>query len=90
MIRVCKWVIGVSTFIIEANHKKAIVTVIKRKSGYAVMTNFYFLSKTIYFFGILILEAPKPYEARVKTLIYDNGKELNGGATGLMKRWVAQ
>jgi hypothetical protein len=54
------------------------------------MTNFYFLSKTIYFFGILILEAPKPYEARVKTLIYDNGKELNGGATGLMKRWVAQ
>ncbi len=39
-----------------------------------------FQTKTADFVGPAIIEALKPFEARVKTLTYDNGKEFTGHA----------
>ena len=64
--------------VIGANHKQAIVTVVERKCGYAVMAKV--SNKTTDFIGSAIIEAHKPFEARVKTLTYDNGKEFSGHA----------
>jgi len=64
--------------LIGANHKQAIVTVVERKSGYAVMAKV--SNKTSDLVGSAIIEALKPFEARVKTLTYDNGKEFCGHA----------
>ena len=64
--------------VIGANHKQAIVTVVERKSGYAVMAKV--SNKTADFVGSAIIEALKPLKARVKTLTYDNGKEFSGHA----------
>ena len=60
---------------IGANHKQAIVTVVERKSGYALIAKV--SNKTADFVGSAIVEALKPFEARVKTLTYDNGKEFS-------------
>lgn len=64
--------------VIGANHKQAIVTVVERKSGYAVMAKV--SNKTADLVGAAIIEALKPLKARVKTLTYDNGKEFSGHA----------
>ena len=64
--------------VIGANHKQAIVTVVERKSGYAVMTKV--SNKTADLVGQAIIKALTPFEARVKTLTYDNGKEFCGHA----------
>jgi IS30 family transposase len=61
-----------------ANHKQAIVTVVERKSGYAVMAKVSY--KTADLVGSAIIQALNPLKARVKTLTYDNGKELSGHA----------
>jgi IS30 family transposase len=64
--------------VIGAAHKQAIVTVVERKSGYAVMAKV--SNKTSDLVGSAIIEALKPFEARVKTLTFDNGKEFSGHA----------
>jgi IS30 family transposase len=64
--------------VIGANHKQAIVTVVERKSGYAVMTKV--SNKTADLVSQAIIKALTPFEARVKTLAYDNGKEFCGHA----------
>ena len=64
--------------VIGANHKQAIVTVVERKSGYAVMAKV--SNKTADLVGQAIIKALTPLEARVKTLTYDNGKEFCGHA----------
>lgn len=64
--------------VIGANHKQAIVTVVERKSGYAVIAKV--SNKTADLVGAAIISMLKPFEARVKTLTYDNGKEFCGHA----------
>ena len=64
--------------VIGANHKQAIVTVVERKSGYAVIAKV--SNKTSDLVGAAIIRVLKPFEARVKTLTYDNGKEFCGHA----------
>lgn len=64
--------------VIGANHEQAIVTVVERKSGYAVMAKV--SNKTADLVGQAIIKALTPFEARVKTLTYDNGKEFCGHA----------
>jgi IS30 family transposase len=78
--------------VIGANHKQAIVTVVERKNGYAVMAKV--PNKTADLVGAAIIEALSPLKARVKTLTYDNGKEFSGharidealGSTGYFSR----
>ena len=65
--------------VIGANHKQAIVTVVERKSGYAVMAKV--SNKTVDLVSQAIIKALTPFEARVKTLTYDNGKEFSGHTT---------
>jgi IS30 family transposase len=64
--------------VIGAAHKQAIVTVVERKSGYAVIAKG--SNKTSDLVGSAIIQALKPFEARVKTLTYDNGKKFCGHA----------
>lgn len=64
--------------VIGANHKQAIVTVVERKSGYAVIAKV--SNKTADLVGAAIITMLKPFEAKVKTLTYDNGKEFCGHA----------
>jgi len=61
--------------VIGAAHKQAIVTVVERKSWYAVMVKV--SNKTSDLVGSAIIKSLKPYEARVKTLTCDNGKEFS-------------
>jgi len=78
--------------VIGANHKQAIMTVVERKSGYAVMAKV--SNKTSDLVGAAIIKVLKPFQARVKTLTYDNGKEFCGhveidqalGSTGYFAR----
>jgi IS30 family transposase len=78
--------------VIGAAHKQAIVTVVERKSGYAVMAKV--SNKTSDLVGSAIIQALNPLKARVKTLAYDNGKEFSGhdridealGSTGYFAR----
>jgi len=65
--------------IIGANHKQAIATVVERKCGYAVIAKV--SNKTSDLVVSANNEALKPFEARVKTQTYDNGKEFGGHAT---------
>ena len=64
--------------VIGASHKKAIVTVYERKSGYAVKAKC--STKTADLVGQAIMKALTPFKARVKTLTYANGKEFCGHA----------
>jgi IS30 family transposase len=60
--------------VIGAAHKHAIVTVVERKSGYAVISKV--ARKTSEQVSQAIIDRLKPYASRVKTLTYDNGKEF--------------
>ena len=60
--------------VIGANHKGAIVTMVERKSGYAVIAKV--THKTSELVSQAIIEGLGPYAPRVKTLTYDNGKEF--------------
>jgi len=62
--------------VIGANHKQAIVTLVERKSGYAVMAKV--SNKTADLVSAAVIEALNPL--KVKTLTYDNGKEFSGHA----------
>jgi IS30 family transposase len=73
--------------VIGANHKQAIVMVVERKSGYAVMAKV--SNKTADLVGAAIIEALNPLKARVKTLTLTTAKNL-AGTPGLMKRWAAR
>ena len=64
--------------VIGANHKQAIVTLVERKSGFAVIAKV--SNKTADLLGYAIIDAPTPFEARVKIMTYDNGKEFCGHA----------
>ena len=64
--------------VIGANHKQAIVTVVERKSGYAVIEKV--ANKTADLVSAAIVNRLKPFGIKVKTLTYDNGKEFCGHA----------
>lgn len=60
--------------VIGAAHKQAIVTLVERKSGFAVLAKV--SNKTADLVGRAIEEKLKPFGSRVKTLTVDNGKEF--------------
>lgn len=60
--------------VIGAAHKQAIVTLVERKSGYAVLAKV--SNKTADLVGQAIEDKLGPLAARVKTLTVDNGKEF--------------
>ena len=60
------------------NHKQAIVTVVELENGYADIGKV--SSTTAHLVGQAMNKEPKPFEATVKTLTYDNGKEFCGHA----------
>ena len=57
--------------VIGAAHKQAIVTLLKRKSGFAVLAKV--ANKSFYLVGRAIEVKLKPLNSRVKTLTADNG-----------------
>jgi transposase, IS30 family len=64
--------------VIGASHKGAVVTLVERKSGYAVMAKVE--KKTSELVSSAIVDKLQPLAARVKTLTFDNGKEFAGHA----------
>jgi IS30 family transposase len=64
--------------VIGASHKGAVVTMVERKSGYAVMAKV--SNKTSAAVSSAIVGKLQPLAARVKTLTFDNGKEFAGHA----------
>jgi IS30 family transposase len=60
--------------VIGAAHKQAIVTLVERKSGFAVLAKV--LNKSADLVGRAIEAKLKPLNSRVKTLTVDNGKEF--------------
>jgi IS30 family transposase len=62
--------------VIGASHKGAVVTMVERKSGYAVITKV--SNKTSKLVSSAIVDKLKPIAARVKILNYDNVKEFAG------------
>ena len=62
--------------VIGANHKGAVVTMVERKSGYAVMAKV--SNKTSELVSSAIVDKLQPLAVRVKTLTFDNGKEFAG------------
>jgi IS30 family transposase len=60
--------------VIGASHKGAVVTMVERKSGYAVLAKV--VNKTSDLVSSAIVSNLKPFCVRVKTLTYDNGKEF--------------
>ena len=62
--------------VIGANYKQAIVTVVERKSGYAVIAKVE--NKTADLVSAAIVNRLKPFGTKVKTLTFDNGKEFCG------------
>jgi transposase, IS30 family len=62
--------------VIGAAHQHAIVTLVERKSGYAVVTNVN--RKMTDQVSAAIVKRLKPLASRVKTITYDNGKEFAG------------
>ena len=64
--------------VIGTSHKGAVVTMVERKSGYAVMAKV--TNKTSALVSSAIVDKLQPLAARVKTLTFDNGKEFAGHA----------
>ncbi len=64
--------------VIGASHKGAVVTMVERKSGYAVLAKV--TNKTSDLVSSAIVSNLKPLCERVKTLTFDNGKEFAGHA----------
>jgi IS30 family transposase len=60
--------------VISAAHKQAIVTLVERESGFAVLAKV--LNKSADLVGRAIEAKLKPLNSRVKTLTVDNGKEF--------------
>jgi IS30 family transposase len=64
--------------VIGATHKQAIVTVAKRKSGYAALAKV--SNKTSHLVGSAFIQALKTFKANIKTLTYNKGKKFSGHA----------
>ena len=62
--------------VLGASHKGAVVTMVERKSGYAVMAKV--SNKTSALVSSAIVDKLKPMAAKVKTPTYVNGKEFAG------------
>jgi transposase, IS30 family len=62
--------------VIGASHKGVVVTMVERKSGYAVLEKV--VNKTSELVSSAIVSNLQPLAARVKTLTYDKGKEFAG------------
>lgn len=62
--------------VISTDHKQTIVRVVERKSGYAVIAKV--SNKTADLVGQAMISALNPFEAKVKRLTYNNGKEFCG------------
>lgn len=62
--------------VIGAAHQHAIVTLVERKSGFAVLTKVD--RKTSEQVSTAIIKRLKPIASRVKTITFDNGKEFAG------------
>ncbi len=60
--------------VIGKRHKQAIVSLVERKSGYAVLAKV--TNKTASLVSNAIIDRLKPIKMNVKTLTYDNGKEF--------------
>jgi IS30 family transposase len=60
--------------LIGKRHKHAIVSLVERKSGYAILAKVE--NKTADLVSTAIIERLKPIAKRVQTLTYDNGKEF--------------
>ena len=60
--------------VIGKGHKQAIVSLVERKSGYAVLVKV--KNKTADLVSNAIIDRLKPLATKVKTLTYDNGKEF--------------
>ena len=58
--------------VIGASHKGTVVTMVERKSGYAVLVKV--VNKTSELVSSAIVSNLKAFSVRVKTLTYDNGK----------------
>lgn len=65
--------------VIGSTHQRAIVTLVERKSGYAVVTKLN--RKTPDLVNAAIDKQRKPITSRFKTISYDNGKEFTGQRT---------
>lgn len=61
--------------VVGAAHKQAIVTLVERKSGFAVLAKVN--NKTADSVGRAIEAKLKPLNSRMKTLTVDNGKEFS-------------
>ena len=64
--------------VIGAGHKQAIVSLVERKSGYAVLAKV--SNKNADLVSAAIIKGLGPIRARVETLTFDNGKEFAGHA----------
>ena len=62
--------------LIGSNHKQTTVTVVERISGYSVIGKV--ANKTAYLVSVVIVRRRKHFGAKVKTLTFDNSKELCG------------
>lgn len=60
--------------VIGKAHQQAIVSLVERKSGYAVLAKVY--NKTADLVSAAIIERLAPFASKVSTLTYDNGKEF--------------
>ena len=60
--------------VIGASHKDAVVTMVERKSGHAMIAKV--SNKTSELVSSAIVSNLKPFSVRVKTLTYDNGNEF--------------
>ena len=65
--------------LIGKSHKHAIVSLVERKSGYAVLAKVE--NKTADLVSTAIIKRLKPISGRVQTLTYDNGKEFANHAS---------
>ncbi len=68
--------------VIGAGHKGAVVTMVERKSGYAVIAQV--PNKTSELVSSATVSNLEPFAIRVKTLTYENGKEF--AAHGLIDK----
>ena len=81
--------------VIGAHHKQAVVTLVERKSGYALIAKV--INKTSDLVSTAIIKKLSPMAPLVKTITFDNGKEFAGHSTidaalnsinGLLRQYI--
>jgi IS30 family transposase len=70
---------GEGDAVIGANHKQAIITLVERKSGYALIRKV--TNKTSELVGNAIITELKPLTSLVKTITFDNGERICEAST---------